>query len=177
MGKLRSLIAFYSRTGVTRKVALAIAEALGGDTEAIEDTKDRTGLIGYLAAARDAMKNRPAEIREPKNDPAAYDVLVLGTPVWTFTMSPAMRAYIGQKESELPEVAFFCTMGSSGSKRTFAAMAGQCGKRPVAALALKERTVRQDTYRDKVAEFVENIRAHFRQKTPETAGDKEAGSA
>ena len=154
----RALVAFYSRTSTTKKVAQAIADALQSDIEEIHDVKDRSGALGYLGAAKDAVMKRSASIEEPTKDPAEYDVVIIGTPVWAFTMSAPVRAYLKQEKTVLPNVAFFCTMGNSGGGRTFAAMEGQCGKSPIAVLALKERAVRHDKHHGAVDDFVEKIR-------------------
>ena len=161
MPELRALVAFYSRTGTTKKAAQAIADALQSDIEEIHDTKDRSGALGYLGAAKDAVMKRSASIEEPAKDPAAYDVVIVGTPVWAFTMSAPVRAYLEYGKTSLPNVAFFCTKGNSGSERTFAAMEGRCGKSPIAVLSLKEGVVRKAKHLGKVGEFIARIKAHF----------------
>ena len=44
---MRSLVVYYSRTGVTKKVAEAISRKLGSDVEEIIDQRDRSGPKGY----------------------------------------------------------------------------------------------------------------------------------
>ncbi len=78
----KALVVFFSRTGKVRRVAEAIAAELGADVEEIVDTRDRRGPFGLLSAARDAMLRRTARIEEPAHDPADYDLVVIGTPVW-----------------------------------------------------------------------------------------------
>ena len=43
---MKILIAYYSRTGVTRKIAEKLKEKLGCDIEEIESVKDRSGMGG-----------------------------------------------------------------------------------------------------------------------------------
>jgi len=79
MTKGSLLVVFYSRTGTTKKVAEAIATKLGCDIEEIIDTKSRRGLLGFLRSGLEATLKRLTTIEEIKNDPASYDVVIIGT--------------------------------------------------------------------------------------------------
>jgi len=136
MSNAKTLVVFYSRTGTTRRVAEVIAAELAADVEEIVDKKSRGGPLGWLSGGRDATLRRTAEIEEPKNDPAGYDLVVIGSPVWAWSMTPAVRAYLKRQKERLPQVAFFALAGSSGAEKTVAAMAALAGKEPRATLAL-----------------------------------------
>ncbi len=157
MSEEKVLVVYYSRTGTTRKVAEAIAELLGCELEEIIDTVDRSGAWGYLASGRDALKKRAAEIKAPQRDPGDYDLVVLGTPVWAWTMSSPMRGYLSQYAGRLPEVAFFCTTGGTGVKRTFRHMEAACGKPPRAVLGLRMKDVLKDRHTERLAQFAEEL--------------------
>ena len=141
---MKTLVAYYSRTGATRKAAEEIARRLGADIEEIIDAKPRGGVIGWLGAGKDASLKRLTEIAPVCRGPAAYELVVIGTPVWAFTMAPAVRTYITRHGQAFKKVAFFCTMGGSGDKRTFRHMAGLAGSAPLATLALIEKDVREN---------------------------------
>ena len=53
---MKTLIVYYSRTGLTKKIATHISETLKADIDEIIDTKKRSGAIGYMSGGRDAMK-------------------------------------------------------------------------------------------------------------------------
>jgi len=154
---MKRLIAFYSRTGVTRRVAEALAERLGAETEEIIDTKNRSGVMGYLAAGKDATMRKLTEIAPTVKNPADYELVVLGTPVWAWTMTPAVRTYIARHREALGRVAFFCTMGGSGGGTTFKAMAKAVGAQPIATLALKERDVKADRAGPAIGRFAQAL--------------------
>jgi len=158
MAEVKALVVFYSRTGITRKVAEAIAAALSCDCEEIIDTKAREGLIHYCGAIKDAIFKRRAPIAPPQRNPAEYELVILGTPVWAWTLSCAMRTYIQDNRAAFRTVAFFCTMGGSGDKSAFKVMGMLCGKDPVATLSLTESEVRAGDFGTKVAEFVKALR-------------------
>jgi len=153
------LIVYYSRTGTTRAAAEAMASELGADLEELIDTKSRGGPLGFAIAAKDAALKRPTAIEDVKRDPAAYDLVLIGTPVWAGTMCCAVRACLTQQKGRLPDVGFFLTTMSSGAGRTFRHMAELCGKEPVAALPLFAREVKSGRHLDKVKAFAEQLRA------------------
>jgi flavodoxin len=135
---MRTLVVYYSRTGTTRELATAIAQALGADVEEIVDPTPRAGLLGYLASGFDSVTQREAPIRPRARDPRDYDLVVVGTPVWAGNMSSPVRAYLAAARGRLPAAAFFCTMGGRGSERAFLEMEKLSGARPAAVLAMRE---------------------------------------
>jgi len=149
---MRSLVVYYSRSGTTKKAATAFSRVLGSDIEEIIDLKNRKGVIGWLSAGKDANLKKLTEIKKTKKDPSKYKLIVIGTPVWAFTLTPAIRTFIAKKCRKLRKVAFFCTNdGSPGN--TFKAMKELCGKSPVAALSLKRFEMHNGDYYEKIKKF------------------------
>jgi len=153
------LVAFYSRTGTTRTVAQALASRLGADVEEIVDTKNRQGIFGWLGAGRDASKKSKTVIAPIQKNPADYDLVILGTPIWAWSMTPAVRTYIIQQRHNFKKVAFFCTMGASGDIKTFAAMAELCGQKPLATMALRAGEVKMNQYYSAINRFSVELEA------------------
>lgn len=91
---MKSLVAYYTRTRHTQEVALELADVLQGDVEEIKDTKKRSGILGWLRSGRDAMNGSLTVLEEPANEPAEYDLLVIGTPNWASHVSTPVRTYI-----------------------------------------------------------------------------------
>jgi flavodoxin len=156
---MKALVVFYSRTGMTKKIANAISASLDADIEEIEDVKSRRGVIGFLKSGREATLKKLADIRETKKNPSVYDIAIIGTPVWAANISSPVRTYLSQNNGRFKRVAFFCTMGGSGDSRPFKEMETVCGLKPVALLALKTEEVSKGAYAKKVEEFVYKIRS------------------
>jgi len=110
--------------------------------EEIIDTKDRTGVSGWLAAGKDATLKRPAVIEPFKADVPAFDLVIIGSPVWAWTVTPAVRTFCQAYGKTARDVAFFCTMGGSGDGGTFHAMKALCGKQALSTLALIDKHVK-----------------------------------
>jgi flavodoxin len=151
---MKILVVFYSRTGVTKKAAGAITDSLRCDSEEIFDTKSRDGIFGWLKSGRDAMKKIPTLLKETQKDPSAYDIVVIGTPVWAGNISAPVRTYLANNKGKFAKVAFFCTMGNSGGANTLAEMAEACGKSPVSTLELRACDVKKSAFSDKLVPFI-----------------------
>ncbi len=154
---MRTLVVFYSRTGNTRQVGCQLAEQLEAQYEEICDQCPRDGIGGYLKAGKDALLKRNTDIRALQCDVEDYDIVIVGGPVWGFTVAPAVRVFLEQSAEKLPEVAFFCTMGGSGAKRTFQGMETACGRKPKACLAIKEPQLKKQGVEDKIREFAKAV--------------------
>ena len=154
---MNPLVVFYSRTGTTKKAGLKIAEILNCDFEEIFGTKNRSGALGYVAAGRDATLKKIIEIKHTEKNPADYDMVIIGTPVWAFTMASAIRTYITLNKDNFKKVAFFCTSQSSGGKGPFKHMEELGGIKPIALLDLATKEVSEGKFEEKVREFVEEL--------------------
>ncbi|HLC46830.1 MAG TPA: flavodoxin [Candidatus Nanoarchaeia archaeon] len=157
------LVAAYSRDGHTSSVARAIAKELKADLDLIEDKRKRTGIWGYLFAGRAAMFKKRTEIAQSK-DPLRYSLVVIGTPTWSYDITPAMRTYLmdnplgpeGRKagKNNSNKVAFFCTCGGNHGK-VFETMM-ELSRKPVATLRLTARQVDAGVYSE-VKRFCERL--------------------
>jgi flavodoxin len=135
---MKALVVYYSRTGNTRMIAAQVASTLGAEVEAIGDHGRRAGLLGWLRCAFEGRLGRLVRIDPPAFDPAAFDLVVVGGPIWASSVSSPVRSYLRRHRGALPAVAFFCTCGGRGDERVFAQMAEACGEPPVATLVVRE---------------------------------------
>jgi flavodoxin len=155
---MRSLVVFYSRTGTTRHVAEAIGRGLGADLEELREAIDRRGPVGYLRSGFDARLNRWVPIDQLNRDPARYDLVVVGSPVWIASVSAPVRAFLAAHSRRLPRVAFFVTEGGRGERRAFWQMAEIAGSQPVGTLALTQRDVERGQVAPQIDSFVGSLR-------------------
>ncbi|MCU0805223.1 MAG: NAD(P)H-dependent oxidoreductase [Burkholderiales bacterium] len=151
------LIAYHTRTAYTRRVAEAIARRVDADLDEIGVTRERPGPIGYARCALEAMAELPASIRMPEHDAADYDLVVIGTPVWFWSLSSPVRAYVLEERRRFKRVAFFCTMGGSGAERVFADLAKLCSQTPVATLSVTDAEI-DSGYLKKLEGFVRALK-------------------
>jgi menaquinone-dependent protoporphyrinogen IX oxidase len=157
---VRALVVFFSRTGRTRKAARALAGLLGAETEElVERGVERGGVMGYLRSGRDAMKKRPVELEPLQHAAAGYDLVVLGSPVWAFTLCPAIRSFLESHGGEIRKAAFLSTHGGGGPSKSYAEAEALLGKPLAATLALKDRIIDAGEAEADLAAFAKRLAA------------------
>ena len=151
---MKSLIVFYSRTNVTRKLAEDIAGRLNADIEEIVPKVNYQGKIGYARGGKDAITEKIIDLEPLKYDPQDYDMVYLGTAVWTGKSSTPLISYIKHNEGKFTNVKFFATAGGSGLDSTLEQIEKYVSVKPSSTLALTTKEVKKDLYEDKLTEFL-----------------------
>ncbi len=152
------LVVYFSRTGHTRLLAEGIARALGADLEEIRDRTDRTGLLGWLRSAAETVLGVSTEIDRPRHDPARYEVVIVGGPVWGSSVSTPVRTYLWLERDRLPALALFASYGGVGVDRALAQMEAIARKRPVATAAFREIETAAGVPRERIKAFAASVR-------------------
>lgn len=167
---MKALVVCYSNSGTTMVVAEYIAGQLGADLDAIaestprpplldEDMKSQAGGGAFAKCALAAVLGLGSSIEATTKDPAGYDLVVVGSPVWCGALTPPVRSYLKRHRKSIKRVAFFCTAGDPQKHRVFKQMRGLAGQDPVATLAVKAEDVRTDACSAAVADFVAALKA------------------
>ena len=149
------LVAYYSRTNITKKVAEEIAEKLNADIEEINPKVNYKGKIGYVRGGKDALSEKIIDLEQIKHDPSNYEIVYLGAPVWAGKSATPMISYIKENEGKFNNVKFFATAGSSGFESTFEQMEKFVGKAAQKTLALTTKEVKKGEYSAKLESFLE----------------------
>jgi flavodoxin len=151
------LVAYYSRTGITAKIAREIAQRCNADVEEIRDVRNRRGIVGYFRSAREALRRTAGAIQPPEKKWRDYDCVLLGTPVWAGHLSSPVRAYVAQRLEPVGRIGFFCTMGGRGSEQTFFELDELTGMTPAATLALTDRDIASHRIDEALSAFVDKV--------------------
>lgn len=156
----RTLIVYYSMTGNTQKIADEIRAAMGAevDLERIHEPRERHGMTGAFRAMFDAVTRRKPPIEPIDRQPADYDLLILGGPVWAGRMASPVRTYASRHGGNAPQVAFFCTEGGSGADTAFAELEQLCHRAPSATLIVDRAHLAGMSHHDEVARFTATAR-------------------
>ena len=166
---MKVLIAYFTRTGVTRQVAEVLRETLSAsDTEEVVSTEivDRrnwSGPVGFIRALWASLRRKATTIEPLPVRVEDFDLVVVGTPVWADSVTPAARTFCAGQGRKARRIALFCTMRSSGAEKTLATLAQLCEKEPAATLALTTRQVkdlarkREGEAADRLRRFVETL--------------------
>lgn len=120
---MKILVVYYSYDGNTRFIAETVANELDADIHELKPVKEMKskGFLKYVwGGTMVAMKRKPRLLPLDKN-PADYDLIIIGTPVWNSTMAPPVRSFLDTFGSGVKLAALFCSF-SGGVKKTFAEM-------------------------------------------------------
>lgn len=151
------LIACYSWTGVTARVAGALAEALGAEVETIHEARPRRGPLAFVRSIWEVGRRIPAPILAPARRAADYDLVVLATPVWAGRMASPMRAYVEREKAGLKAVAFLATLGGANGEGALAGLRAACGREPRAELLLSAAELKSGAWRAQLEAFARSL--------------------
>jgi len=155
---MKILVVYYSRDGLTRKIAASLADLLKAESEELVDLTNRRGLWGWLFAGRDALKSKLTRLDLTAKSPADYDLVVVGSPVWAYHITPAIRTYLSANAGKIKKAAFFCTKGGGPTGKFFAEMAAVSGREPLATLDIKRGEELTGIATHKIIQFVDEIK-------------------
>jgi flavodoxin len=116
MGKI--LVVYYSLTGNTKFVAEHIANEINADIEEVKPVKDLdpdSGSKYFWGGMKAKMKSKP-KLEDLMYNPLDYDIVILGTPVWAWTLSPPIRSYCSDFNLEGKKIALFTSSSGNGVK-------------------------------------------------------------
>ena len=155
---MKSLVVYYTRTGTAKFVAETVAAELGSDVEEIVDLKKRAGTLGWISAGKDASGEKLTEIAPAKRDPADYDLVVLGTPVWAWRPTPALRTYLKQNDLSGKKVAVFLTSDGNPKEALERTKALLPNATVVGELVLSKALANKEDSLKKVAEWCSGLK-------------------
>ncbi len=111
---MKTLIACYSYSGHTLKVAEALKKKVNADLTQIKTENDNW----YPFKLWGALRGKKAPIKDCKTDLMQYDSLILCCPVWAGRTPPAINQYLDDlKNLKDKKFAVFVTSGGSGKEK------------------------------------------------------------
>ena len=152
----RILVVTYSRTGTAVGVGKQLASLLEADFERIEEAQNRSGALGYMISALEALAKGLPSIRTTK-DPSEYDVVVVGTPVWAGNMASPIRAYLTLHRAQLKHVALFAVMAGHGGDQVVRDMKLLARADDAPSCALSRSEIVGPGFASKLATFAHSI--------------------
>jgi flavodoxin len=158
MASPKVLVVYYSQDGATRSVANVLADELDCAVEELVETRERTGKFAVLRSAYDGLLGRPTTLKRIRHRPEQFDLVVVGTPIWSAAVSAPVRTYLEQHRRGFRRLAFFATGTGFGAKRAFEQMASLAISRPAAVLAVYERDMDCPEYLLRLRAYASRLR-------------------
>ncbi len=129
----KTLVAYFSASGVTAGLAKRLAEEIGADLHEIKpeipytkadldwtDKNSRSSIEMNDKAFRPAIANRVENM-------AQYDTIYVGFPIWWYVAPTIINTFLEQYDLSGKTVIPFATSGSSGMGRTNDELKSSCG--------------------------------------------------
>lgn len=120
----KSLVAYFSASGVTKKAAEKLAKAAGADLFEIKPVTPYTqadlNWMDKKSRSSVEMSNpdsRP-EIGTKVEDMAQYDTVYIGFPIWWYTAPTIIKTFLEAYDFSGKKIALFATSGGSGFGKT-----------------------------------------------------------
>ena len=111
---MKTLIACYSYSGHTLKIAEELKKDINGDLTLIKTEKDKW----YLFKAWDSLRENKVPIKPCETDLMEYDSLVVCCPVWAGKVPAAINQYLSElKNLKGKQFGVFVTSGGDGSQK------------------------------------------------------------
>ncbi len=118
------LVAYFSATGTTKRVAENLAKAVGGDLYEIKPVKAYTNAdLNW----HDSNSRTSVEMNNPKSRPEIitgdlsfenHDTIYLGFPIWWGTAPKVVHTFLEKYDFSDKKIIIFATSGSSGLGNT-----------------------------------------------------------
>lgn len=132
IGMGRKLVAYFSASGVTAKVAENLSEVIGADVFEIEPkipyTKEDLNWQDQHSRSSLEMKDpasRPA-IANTRDNMDEYDVVFVGFPIWWYVAPTIINTFLESYDLTGKTIIPFATSGSSGMGKTNDKLAPSC---------------------------------------------------
>lgn len=130
----RTLTAYFSASGTTKRAAERLARSIGSDLYEIRpavaytqadlnwmDKKSRSSLEMKDPACRPALADRDAAVEQ-------YDRIFLGFPIWWYTAPSIIHTFLESYDFSGKTIILFATSGGSGFGKTAGDLASSCPK-------------------------------------------------
>lgn len=124
----KTLIAYFSRTGITKKLAQDVVAETGADIFAIEPVKAYSSsyVLCVAQAKIENLKHARPEIKEQPKNLASYDTVVVMFPIWWFTCPNIILSFLEANDFAGKKIIPVCTYGSSGKGSSEKDMQAAC---------------------------------------------------
>ncbi len=128
----KKLVAYFSASGVTARVAKTLAEAAGADLYEIQPAQPYTSAdLNWMDKQSRSTKEskdpsiRPA-IANKVDNMADYDVIFVGFPIWWYTAPSIIKTFVESYDFSGKTLVLFATSGGSGLGKTADALQALC---------------------------------------------------
>jgi flavodoxin len=107
---MKILVVYYSFEGNTRFAAETITRICGADIMELKPVKEISthGFMKFVWGGRQAVMKKKPPLLPSSITPDNYDLIIIGTPVWAFTVAPPLNSFFEEYPLKDKKIALFC---------------------------------------------------------------------
>ena len=117
------LVAYFSASGETARLAKTLADVTGGD---LFEIRPQTAYTAADLDWNNAKSRSSVEMNDPKSRPAmaetprlaGYDTVFVGFPIWWYTAPNIIKTFLEAWDFSSVRIALLATSGGSGMGKT-----------------------------------------------------------
>ena len=119
---MNTIIVYYSLEGNTDYTAAKAADLLGAETLRLITKKayPDKGFKKFLWGGKSVIMGEKPELEPYEFDPAAYDLVIFGFPIWASNMAPPIRTFLRDNDLSGKKIAVFACQAGTGAEKAFA---------------------------------------------------------
>ncbi|MDO4545181.1 MAG: flavodoxin [Bacillota bacterium] len=120
----KNLVAYFSASGVTARLAKTVAAAAGADLyEIVPAEKYTSADLDWM----DKTSRSTVEMKDPASRPemageaadvSAYETIYVGFPIWWYTAPHIIKSFLESHDLSGKNIVLFATSGGSGMGKT-----------------------------------------------------------
>lgn len=120
----KKLVAYFSASGTTKKIAQTVADAAGADLYEITPKEAYTSAdLNWMdKKSRSSVEMNDKKLRPEILDKAVeignYDTIILGFPIWWYVAPTIINTFLEKHDFSGKKIVLFATSGGSGFGNT-----------------------------------------------------------
>lgn len=157
---MKTLVVYYSMSGNTKFAAELIARNLGADIMPLEPVRSypRSTIGKYIFCGKAATFGEKPKLKSYRYDPADYERIVIGTPVWNSRLAPPINTFLNNCDMRNKTTAAFFSSAGGDAKKCIAKLNEKLGHME-GTLSLINTKKNEELTKKRVSEFAEQINA------------------
>jgi flavodoxin len=158
---MKAAVVFYSCDGNCAFVAEQIKNQLQADLLSLQmkDEKRRKGFAKFFWGGSMAVKKKKPPLKPYTFDPSAYDLIVIGAPVWAGSPAPPIQTFLSETGISGKKVALFVSHAGGKGKSLAKFKALLPGNEIVAETDFRGPLGDRKTVQQQIEEWVKAISA------------------
>lgn len=157
---MKTLVVYYSMGGNTKFAAELIARDLSADIMPLEPIKNypRSTIGKYIFCGKAATFGEKPKLKPYLYDPADYERIIIGTPVWNSRLAPPINTFLKNSDMKNKTTSAFFSSACGDAEKCIAKLNEKLGHME-GTLSLINTKKNEELTKKRVSEFVEQINA------------------